>query len=204
MIDISRRIEPGMTIYPGDPPLAVDLALSRARGDAANVTRLGMGAHTGTHVDAPAHFIDGAAGVEALPLDALIGPAHVVDAREAGDPIGAADLAALEVPPGAERVLLMAPGDAGLDVEAAAALVARGVRLVGIDRLSIGDEAAHRALLGAGVVILEGLDLGPAAPGTWRLVCLPLLIPGADGAPARAVLERAPAGDARRRAHRPG
>ena len=194
MIDISRRIEPGMVIYPGDPPLAMELALSRARGDVANVTRLSLGTHTGTHVDAPAHFLDGGAGVEALPLDALIGPASVVDA---GAPIGALDAAALralDLPDRAERLLLTCAPEDGLAGDAARLLVARGVRLVGVDCLTIGDEEAHRALLEAGVVIVEGLDLTRAAPGPWRLVCLPLLIPGADGAPARAVL--APLADA--------
>ena len=189
MIDISRRIEPGMVIYPGDPPLVMEPALSRARGDVANVTRLGLGTHTGTHVDAPAHFLDGGAGVEALPLDALIGPAHVADA---GAPIGALDataLRALGVPDGAERVLLKRAPDDGLTGDAARLLVDRGVRLVGVDCLTVGDEEAHRVLLGAGVVALEGLDLSRVAPGSWRLICLPLLIPGADGAPARAVLE---------------
>lgn len=189
MIDISRRIEPGMVIYPGDPPLAMELALSRDRGDVANVTRLALGTHTGTHVDAPAHFLDGGAGVEALPLAALIGPASVVDA---GAPIGALDaaaLGALGLPEGTERVLLKRAPDGGLAGDAARLLVTRGIRLVGVDCLTIGDEEAHRALLEAGVVIVEGLDLTLAAPGPWRLVCLPLLIPGADGAPARAVLE---------------
>jgi arylformamidase len=189
VIDISRRIEPGMTIYPGDPPLVMEPALSRARGDLANVTRLELGSHTGTHVDAPVHFLDGAGGVEALPLDALIGPAVVVDAGAPSGALDAAAVAALSLPDGAERILLKGAPEDGLAGDAARALVARGVRLVGVDCLTIGDEDAHRVLLGAGVVVVEGLDLARAAPGPWRLVCLPLLIPGADGAPARAVLE---------------
>jgi arylformamidase len=194
VIDISRRIEPGMTIYPGDPPLVIEAALSRANGDVANVTRLELGTHTGTHVDAPVHFLDGAAGVEAIPLDALIGPAHVADAGAPNGALDAAAVRALDLPADARRVLLRGAPDHGLAGDAARLLVERGVRLVGIDCLTIGDEDAHRALLEAGVVVLEGLDLTRAAPGPWRLLCLPLLIPGADGAPARAVLEPLPDG----------
>jgi arylformamidase len=189
VIDISRRIEPGMVIYPGDPPLAMAPALSRAHGDVANVTRLELGTHTGTHVDAPVHFLDGGAGVEALPLDALIGPALVVDAGAPFAALDAAALAALDLPAGTERVLLRGAPNDGFAGDAARLLVERGIRLVGVDCLTVGDEDAHRVLLGAGVVALEGLDLSRAAPGPWRLICLPLLIPGADGAPARAVLE---------------
>ena len=189
MIDISRRIEPGMVIYPGDPPLAMESALARSRGDVANVTRLALGTHTGTHVDAPVHFLDGGAGVEALPLDALVGPALVVDAVAPFAALDAPALAALDLPEGTERLLLRGAPEDGLTAGAARLLVDRGIRLVGVDRLTVGDEAAHRILLGAGVVALEGLELSRAAPGPWRLICLPLLIPGADGAPARAVLE---------------
>jgi arylformamidase len=194
VIDISRRIEPGMTIYPGDPPLEMELALSRARGDLANVTRLELGTHTGTHVDAPVHFLDGAAGVEALPLDALIGPAVVADAGAPSVALDAAALRALDLPADARRVLLKGAPEGGLAGDAARLLVGRGVRLVGVDRLSVGDEEAHRVLLEAGVVVLEGLELSRAASGPWHLVCLPLLIPGADGAPARAVLQPPPDG----------
>jgi arylformamidase len=200
VIDISRRIEPGMALYPGDPPLAMELALSRARGDLADVTRLELGTHTGTHVDAPAHFLDGGAGVDALPLDALIGPAVVADAGAPAGALGAAAVASLDIPEDAARVLLKGAPEEGLDGDAARLLVRRGVRLVGVDCLSVGDADAHRALLEAGVVIVEGLHLAGAAPGPWRLVCLPLLIPGADGAPARAVLEPS----ARDPAPRPG
>lgn len=191
-IDVSRPLHPQMETFPGDPGIAMELARSRAAGDPADVTRLDMGAHTGTHVDAPVHFVDGGGGVETLPLDALEGPVTVLDARgddELGtDELGAGVLA--EVPDGTERLLLRT-GGATLGEEAAAAVADRGLRLLGIDALSVGGPATHRALFAGSVVVLEGLDLRDAPPGEYHLRCLPLLIPGADGAPARALLRPA-------------
>jgi arylformamidase len=147
--------------------------------------------HSGTHVDAPLHFAEGAASVETLPLDVLVGPCVVVEGLEVA-----------AVPAGAERVLFKTPNSelwerdefseefVKLDGEAARALVARGVRLVGIDYLSIGDEEAHHVLLGAGVVAVEGLDLRSVEPGEYGLVCAPLKLVGAEGAPARVLLLR--------------
>lgn len=208
-IDVSVPLRTGMVVFDGDPAVAIERVTDIGRGDIANVSRMELGSHTGTHVDAPVHFIDGAAGADALPLDALIGPAVVVDARGAPGDIDAAALAALEMPP-AERLLLRTRNQGlwerdafahefvGVAEDAARELVAMGVRLLGIDYLSIapfGDPApTHRALLEAGVVVVEGLDLRGAPPGRYDLVCLPLRIEGGDGAPARAVLR--PAGAA--------
>ena len=175
LIDVTQPIRPGMPVYPGDPPVNTELASAIARGDDYNVTRLDFGVHTGTHVDAPAHVLDGAGGVEALPLEALVGPAEVVSFP--------GEL------PAAERIVLRTAGQpAELSLEAAACLVGRGVLLVGIDGPTIGGEETHRTLLAAGVVILEGLDLHAAPPGRYELICLPAKIEGADGAPARVVL----------------
>jgi arylformamidase len=197
ILDVSVPVRPGMPIWPGDPELEVGLAAAIAEGAEANVTRLALGAHTGTHVDAPAHFLDGGGGVETLPLDALVGPCVVVAAADVGG-----ELQPDAVPEGAERVLFKTrngglwdrPGFAEdsvcLSAAAAAEVVRRGVRLVGIDYLTIGGAEAHRILLAAGVVPLEGLDLRAVAPGEYRLVCLPLKLVGADGAPARTVLLR--------------
>jgi arylformamidase len=198
--DVTRPLRPDMETFPGDPGIEMELARSRAAGDPANVTRLDMGAHTGTHVDAPVHFVDGGEGVESLPLDALEGPAQVVDARspaqdtgeiDAGEidtgEIDAARLAALDLPADVERLLLVT-GGATLAEDAATLLADRGLRLLGVDHLSVGGPETHRALFAADIVVLEGLDLGAAPPGRYRLRCLPLLIPGADGAPARALL----------------
>lgn len=203
-IDVSVPIREGMPTYPGDPPVHIELASSIADGANANVSRLEMSSHTGTHVDAPAHFIPGGPGVDALPLDALIGPAYVVDARSLRGPIDAAALHRLGIPDGETRLIFRTRNSdlwersafsadfIGLDAAAAATLVGRGVRLVGIDYLSIAPEGApeptHVELLAAGIVILEGLDLRSVPPGPYELVCLPLRVVGADGAPARAAL----------------
>jgi arylformamidase len=166
IFDISMSIRPGMEVYPGDP----EVFLERVRSNPA-VSRLDFGVHTGTHVDAPVHFIEGGRGAELLPLDVLIGPCEVV----VGSGI-------------AERVLIKdAPA---LDEGFARKLVEGGVRLVGVDRLSVGDEGAHLTLLGAGLVVVEGLDLGAVEPGPYELYCLPLKLVGSDGAPARAILIR--------------
>jgi arylformamidase len=207
-IDVSVPLRDGMVVYEGDPPARIERVAEIARGDMANITHLDLGAHTGTHVDAPAHFLPGGAGADRLPLDVLIGPAVVADLTARAGDIDAAALGAVDLPDGTERLLLktrnsalwardaFVPEFAGLTDAAARELVARGVRLVGIDYLSIapsGDPApTHRTLLGAGVVIVEGLDLRAVAPGRYELVCLPLRIAGADGAPARALLRAAP------------
>jgi arylformamidase len=195
VFDVSVPLREGMVTYPGDPQVHVELAASIARGDVVNLTRIDFGLHSGTHVDAPVHFIDGAAGVDAIPLDALVGPCEVVEARD----LSAGSVAAA---PDAERILFKTPNSelwardefaadfARLDGEAARLLVERGVRLVGVDYLSVGDEDAHHALLGAGVVPVEGLDLREVDAGSYELVCLPLRVVGADGAPARAILIR--------------
>ena len=191
IIDVSVPVRPGMVTYPGDPEVHLERVSSIAEGEIANISRLDFGVHTGTHVDAPVHFVDGAAGAEALPLDVLVGPCVVVDGLEPA-----------AVPTGAERVLFKTPNSrlwereefaedfVKLDGEAARALVAGGVRLVGIDYLSIGDEEAHHVLLEAGVVAVEGLDLRRVEPGEYRLVCAPLKLVGSDGAPARVLLLR--------------
>ncbi len=201
LVDVSLPVREGMPVYPGDPAPNVSLAMSIAGGDPANVTRLDFGLHTGTHIDAPRHFFDDGAGVEALPLDALIGPAHVADATGLDGDLDLAGLDALAVPPGTERLLLhtrnsdlwaledFQAGFASVAPDAARALVERGVRLIGVDYLSVGGPETHRTLLGAGVVVVEGLDLRAAPPGAVRVMCLPMRIVGADGAPARVVLE---------------
>jgi arylformamidase len=207
--DISVPIAPGETpVYPGDPGIEVSSWAAISRGDAANVTALCFGAHTGTHVDAPAHFIEGAPEVVSLPLEALTGEAVVV---EVPDGVTAIEESHVEGIDGenVERVLFktrnssfwanargqfredftyIAPG-------AARALVSRGVRLVGIDYLSVEkfaskDFETHLTLLSKGVVILEGLDLSAVEAGRYELLCLPLKVASGsgDGAPARAVL----------------
>jgi arylformamidase len=202
VIDISVTIRSRMPIYEGDP--GVDIALERSmdQGDAANVSRLQLGAHTGTHVDAPRHFLPDGPAADELELEPFIGPCVVADATTAAQAgwIDAAGIEALGLPDGTERVLLKTPNSrlwerdtfvsefVRLDGSGAEALVARGVRLVGIDYLSIGDVAAHTTLLEQRIGVVEGLDLRAVEPGAYLLACLPLKIAGCDGAPARAVL----------------
>ena len=194
--DISVPIRSGMVTYPGDPSVTVERVVTIGDDSPVNLSKIDMGLHSGTHVDAPVHFIEGAAGVDELPLDVLIGPCNVVavPALDGSTVAGAVSRS--------ERVLFKTPNSelwardsfaeefARLDEAAARVLVERGVRLVGVDYLSVGDEAAHQALLGAGVVAVEGLDLRGVEPGRYELICLPLRVVGSDGAPARAVLMR--------------
>jgi arylformamidase len=202
IFDITVPIQPGMIVYEGDPEVHLERALAIAEGATANVSRLDFGIHTGTHVDAPVHFIEGAAGAEALRLDVLIGDAYVVDATGIEGALDEPALRDLVLPDGAERLIFKTSNSRLWDLDefsdsfirfsgdGARFVLSRGVRLVGIDYLSIGDEEAHVELLRADVVPLEGLDLRRVEPGPYRLVCLPLRLVGADGAPARAVLVR--------------
>jgi len=198
IIDISVAVRPGMVTYPGDPTVSLERVVSIAEGGVCNLSRLDFGVHSGTHVDAPVHFIDGAPAAEALSLDVLIGPARVLDLTGA-ETLDAAAFEGVEL---VERVLLktrnselwaldsFSDDHVGLTESGAERLVAGGVRLVGIDYLTIGDEDAHHVLLGAGVVALESLDLRGVEPGDYELVCAPLKLVGSDGAPARALLRR--------------
>jgi arylformamidase len=207
--DISVPIAPGETpVFPGDPGIEVGSFLAIARGDAANVTALNFGAHTGTHVDAPAHFIEGAPGLQTLPLEAFAGEARVVEIELDARAVEERHVTD-EAVNGATRVLFKTRNSSfwedprGLfredftyiSPEAAHALVSRGVRLVGFDYLSVekfGSEGfeTHMTLLSSGVVIVEGLDLRAVEPGLYELICLPLRIAAGsgDGAPARAIL----------------
>lgn len=206
ILDISRPIFTGMAIYPRNPPVEIAPAKSIARGDSSNVSLLTLGSHTGTHVDAPLHMDDAGAGVDQVSLDAMIGPALVVDIPASVRAIGAADL---EKRIGSHtRILLRSRNSARfaasgvfeedftyLAPDGAALLVDRGVRFVGVDALSVeqyhaGHHRSHDALLRAGVAVAEGLALENVAPGEYQLVCLPLRIRGCDGAPARVVLIR--------------
>lgn len=204
--DITLPLRSGQPGWPGDPPVAVTPITSLRTGDPFAVSRLALGSHAGTHVDAPAHALPGGTAVDRLSLEALCGPATLAEVPGRG-PITAGDLEALPLPPDCRRLLLKTrnsaeallhapafrPDYSALDEGAAGWLVARGVALVGIDAPSIepyaeGMGAVHHLLLAAGIVTLEGLDLAGVSPGAYELLCLPLRIAGGDGAPARAVL----------------
>jgi arylformamidase len=202
ILDVSIPIRTRMPIYPANAGVALRRIDAIADGAVANVSAVDLGAHTGTHVDAPNHFLDGAGGVDTVALAPLIGPAVVVDATGVDKTLDAAAVAAAGVPAGAERVLFRTRNSqlweqdefsedfVSFDASGARALLDAGVRLVGIDYLSIGDPGAHRALLGADVAVVEGLDLRAVEPGPYQLVSLPLKLVGSDGGPARAVLLR--------------
>jgi arylformamidase len=206
-IDVSLPISPDLLTWPGDPGLEIAPRLQLSRGDPANVSELRIGTHTGTHVDPPVHFVEGTAGVDAVPLDVLVGQCLVADARGIGGELGPGELDGLGVPEGTERLLLRTDNSeiwrrlptafpesyTCLSPEGAKWVVARGIRLVGVDFLSVemkgsAGHPTHVELLSKGVVIVEGLDLGGVEPGAYGLVVLPLRIVDGDGGPARAIL----------------
>ena len=204
-IDVSVPVIPGMVSFPGDPLIFTERASSMSAGDICNVSRLDFGVHSGTHIDAPIHFVDGAGAIETVPLDACIGPVLVVDASAHPSHLDAAAIRSLPIPNGTRRVLFrwnsdlwgrptFQPSFRAITGDGAAALVELGVQLVGNDYLSIAPFEApiptHRTLLEARVVIVEGVDLRGVEPGVYELICVPLLIPGSDGGPARALLHR--------------
>ena len=203
--DISLPIAAGGVVYPGNPPIEVELQQALARGDGANVSSLSFGSHTATHVDAAKHFFDDGQTVDDLPLDRLIGPCIVLEFDEKVMSIGRADLERHDLTD-VKRVLCKTRNSTVLQhraefvkdytyisPEGADFLVSLGVELVGVDYLSVeqfksGHHRTHRALLEAEIVIIEGLALADVLPGRYQLVCLPLKLAGLDGAPARAVL----------------
>ncbi|MBI5190739.1 MAG: cyclase family protein [Nitrospirae bacterium] len=195
--DITRPMYEGMAVYPGDPTVRFRRGEKVEEGASANTSVYTFGSHTGTHVDPPFHLLTEGAKLDELALEQLIGPALVVEcpAGELGaELVGGMDFC------GAARLLIKtsAAPDSGifagsyLTGEAAAVLVERGVKLVGVEALSVDkfgwELDAHRALLASGAVIIEGLDLSGVAPGTYELICLPMKVQGGDGAPARVVL----------------
>ncbi len=204
LIDVSLPVSPDLPVWPGDPAISIEPAKRIARGDAANVSLLALGNHTGTHVDPPSHFIEGGTSIDQLDPAALVGPAWVVELPDASGEVGAAELESAGIPPEAERLLVKTPNSGTLrpgksfredftclSVEAAGWCVDRGLRLVGVDYLSVErwgapkEHPVHRTLLSASVVIVEGLDLLRVPAGACELMCLPLLLTGGDGAPAR-------------------
>lgn len=206
-IDISVPVYPGMTVWPGAPSPRFDLRCDMEHGAEANDSDVFFNLHSGTHVDAPSHFVRGGRTADDLSLDTLMGDAYVAEIPLDVDSIGGALLDSLNIPATTKRLLLRTknsalwqtrPGEFVADFTAvnedgASWLVRRGIELVGIDYLSIqrfhdGPEA-HVVLLGAGVIILEGLNLSEVAPGWYELICLPMKLKGLEGAPVRALLK---------------
>jgi arylformamidase len=210
--DVSLPIVSGGLVFPGDPRIRISAHLSIARGDPANVSVLELGSHTGTHVDAPKHFLSDGGSADTIPLERLVGPAVVLDFPEDVTEIGAAELRSHDLR-GWGRVLLrtrnsnllshprFTPEYVALTPDGAEHLLEHSVELIGIDYLSIErfdttDHPVHRMLLEREVVIVEGLDLSAVPGGAYQLVCLPLRLAGLDGAPARAVLIAQPRANA--------
>lgn len=205
IIDITLTITNDLVTWPDGPRVEMVQFSRIADGARSNNTKLSMGAHTGTHVDAPAHFVLGGSTVEAMDLNVLIGPALVVEVPDA-DEITPDVLDGLAIPAGTQRLLFRTRNSAlwtrhepdfrtdyvAVSGSAARWLVEHGVRLVGVDYLSVAPWndllTCHDVLLGAGVVVVEGLALDGVPAGEYQLICLPTKLGGSDGAPARAVL----------------
>jgi arylformamidase len=205
-IDVSLPVGPDLMTWPGDPAISLTPSSRMSQGDPANVSRMELGTHTGTHVDPPYHFIDGAPTVDQLDLDVLSGDAFVADLHGA-TAVGASELTAAGIPEGCVRLLLKTsnselwrtmsksfPDDyVALSQDGAQWAVEHGIEVVGIDFLSVEardspGNPVHKTLLHGGVIIVEGLNLGDVTPGAYRFICMPIKIHGGDGAPARAVL----------------
>jgi arylformamidase len=188
VIDISMTIHPEMEIYIGDVAPKITRISKIEEGDSYNVSNITLGSHTGTHVDSPLHFFLNKTGIDELPLQRLVGPARVIDISGLGRPIEAHDLGRLEN----AEIILLKGSKAHLTIEGAQFLIENNVRTIGTEALSIAvnevENEVHRILLGAEIIIIEGLDLSKANHGDYFLVCLPLKIANCDGAPARAVL----------------
>lgn len=206
--DISLTLSPECPVWPGDPRIELDRVERMEDGSLYNLTHLRLSAHVGTHVDAPFHFVGvDATTVEKLPLNVLTGRAYVLHLPDEVELITAAVLEKANIPPRTRRLLFRTRnsnlwGDSrsgaffedfvAVSEDGAKYLVDHGVRLVGIDYLSIApfNEAAptHKVLLQAGIIVVEGLDLSQVSQGRYTLYCLPLKLKGCDGAPARAIL----------------
>jgi arylformamidase len=204
--DISLTVQPDLPTWPGDPPIVIDRFMKKEEGASSNVTRISMCAHSGTHVDAPYHFLGGeAVTIEQIALKTLTGRVYVLEMLS-DDLITAKALEKADIPPRTRRLIFKTRNSAlwsnpshafrtdfvALSPDGAQFLVERGVKLVGVDYLSVAPyddpTPTHEILLKAGVVVIEGLNLSEVSQGRYSLYCLPLKLAGSDGAPARAIL----------------
>jgi arylformamidase len=206
-IDVSLTLKSDMLHWPGDPAVLIERIRDMDKTDTVNLSKITMGAHSGTHIDAPAHFINGERGTDNIPVASMIGPTRVIDIAAPGS-VTRSELERHRIRRG-ERILLKTLNsekkllhrkafiDKFVYVEADAAdyIVARGVRTIGLDYLSIGGykkdgRYVHMQLLGAGILIIEGLDLSDVPAGRYDMICLPIKIFNGDGAPARVLLKK--------------
>ncbi|MBW8010109.1 MAG: cyclase family protein [Chloroflexi bacterium] len=203
--DITLTISPNIVVWPEDPPVNLERVSKMEDGAIANVSRIAMSVHTGTHIDAPFHFIEGGETVENISLRLLTGRAYVLHLPDV-DLITTEILENANIPPRTRRVLFRTRNSeqwkkannkfnkeyVSLSADGAEYLINRGVKLVGVDYLSVAPfndvVPTHQALLEAGVVIVEGLNLSAVSQGRYTLYCLPLKLANSDGAPARAIL----------------
>ena len=203
LIDVTVPLDANLPTYPGNTPFTIEPIKRMARGGSSNVSTLHLSAHAGTHVDAPRHFFDDGAGADALPLEIMLGRTRVVEISSRAA-IEADELAALDLSDDV-RILFKTWNSRlwgssefhkdyiALTAAGAAHLIAHGIKVVGVDYLSVEQfkapgAPAHRALLGGGAIVIEGLNLRDVEPGIYDMMCLPLRIVGADGAPARVLL----------------
>ncbi|NJK52276.1 MAG: cyclase family protein [Leptolyngbyaceae cyanobacterium SU_3_3] len=208
-IDVSVDVSDDLPVWPGSPAIRFERNLALDAGDIANDTTLNFSVHTGTHIDAPLHFLPNGKSVDQISLDILIGPVYVAEVPDDIDVITVSVLENLALTDGIRRLLLKTrnsnlwvskihqfePNFVALTAEAAKWVVEQGIFVIGIDYLSIqrfydGPET-HQILLGAGVLVIEGLNLSQVKPGHYELFCLPLRLKGIEGAPARVVLKSA-------------
>lgn len=203
-IDITVGLHSGMVHWPDNPPIEVDFVMQISKGDACNVSRLSMGVHSATHMDAPLHFIENGISIDQMPLSATMGNARVIEITDT-ESIKVAELEPHNIQPG-ERILFKTINSTRywssdtfvknfvyISREAAQYLADKRLQMVGVDYLSVGGfykdgPETHHALLGAGIWIIEGLNLAPVSPGHYELICLPIKLLGHEGAPARAIL----------------
>lgn len=204
--DLTLTISPEIPVWPGDPSVDLHRVSKIEEGANANVSHIKMSVHTGTHVDAPIHFLENGKSVDELPLNILMGRAYVVHLRDSVNLITAEILDSADIPPRTRRVLMRTRNSViwtkgnlpfqenfvAIDEGAAEYLVKRGVKLVGVDYLSVApyknSAPTHKILLKAGLVVVEGLNLSKVSQGRYNFFCLPLKLAGSDGSPARAIL----------------
>jgi arylformamidase len=209
IIDITVPVTTQMPIWPGCKGIRITPTMRLEDGDSSNVSRLDCNLHTGTHVDAPKHFLQNGTTVEQLPLDVLVGTSYVAHLPDAAD-VTPRNLTDLNLPSGIERLLLRTRNSelwaaktiefredfAALTHEAAQWIVDKAIRLIGVDYLSVqrysDDSRTHQILLGADTIVLEGLNLSNVKAGFYELICLPLKLVGTEAAPARAILRQIP------------
>lgn len=208
IIDISLTISPDLIVWPGDPAIDLRQVQFMDKGDACNVSFLGMGVHAGTHLDAPHHFLNDGQTVEKMDLEAMVGKAYVCQFSDDVDELTADLLENASIPNDISRLLVKTRNSklwenekrifekrfVAISPTGAEWIVKRGIKIVGVDYLSVaafGEGAVtHRILLGAGIIALEGLNLNDVSQGFYELVCLPLKLLGSDGAPARVILRK--------------